>query len=431
MCGDGIQPIDRRGARLFSTAAIWTYVGIFSALVAAGVGFPIPEELPILTAGALCGHAAEPPEIEPELMTIFAADPAAPFPANLPWSAFVLSEEHPKLWTDDHYHRLPLKWWILLPICILGVVISDGLLYGMGRFWGPKLLEARWMKRMLPDDKRGRIEQNFQRYGVLVLLFARFLPAIRSPIFIMAGITRLSFTRFLLADGIYAIPGVTLLFTLAFWFGDSVRDLVLRAEGRAKPIIILVALTAVAAYLFYHFFHHPVATGDPTEEMPLVGSQIASHLSQSSIIMRPGPVDPSKSTLSAEPSTIAAGASTTVTLNLKDEFGAGTTTGVSSAQFSSTSATGQFANLPNEANGVYRATYSDTVPGTHTLSASYVDGSNESHNITQTQPVTVTAAPAPRPDTSDGAGSNHAAPNRDAERLESPSPGDPRSEPRP
>jgi membrane protein DedA with SNARE-associated domain len=264
--------------RVFDTAALYVYVGTFVALVAAGVGFPIPEELPIVTAGAMAGHAAEPPAVEPELMAAFMVTPDAPFPANLPWAAFVEQAEHPELWEAQHYHRLPLKWWLLLPICILGVVISDALLYGMGRFWGPKLLETRWMKRILAHDKRQKIEANFQKYGVLVLLFARFLPSIRSPIFIMAGVTKVSFARFVVADGIYAIPGVSLLFFLAFWFGDRVRELVERAEGRLKTVVILAALTAVAAYLLYHLFRHPVATGDPNVEMPLIGPQIVSHV---------------------------------------------------------------------------------------------------------------------------------------------------------
>ena len=115
------------------------------------------------------------------------------------------------------------------------------------------------------------------------LLFARFLPAIRSPIFITAGLMRLSFRNFVLADGIYAIPGVSLLFTLAFWFGDQFRDLVVLAEGKIKvlkPVLILLLLTAVASYLVYNFLRHPVATGDPSEEMPLVGGQIAAHMGQ-------------------------------------------------------------------------------------------------------------------------------------------------------
>jgi membrane protein DedA with SNARE-associated domain len=260
--------------------ALYVYLGIFVALLAAGIGFPIPEELPIVTAGALVGHAAEDPirpAAWPETVGLLAAAPDAPWPATIPWAALALSSQDPHL--NDR--PLALYWQIMLPVCILGVVISDGLLYGMGRFFGRRVLEMPFMTRLLPPERRQRIEENFHKYGVLVLLFARFLPTIRSPIFIMAGVMRLPFTRFLLADGIYAIPGVGLLFFLAFWFGDQFRDLILRAEGkveRLRPLIILLLIAGVTGYLVSHFLRHPVATGDPREEMPLVGDRVADKI---------------------------------------------------------------------------------------------------------------------------------------------------------
>jgi membrane protein DedA with SNARE-associated domain len=207
-------------------AALYIYLGVFLALVAAGLGAPIPEEIPVVTAGALIGHAATDPDIH-------------------------------------------LRWWIMLPVCILGVVISDGLLYGIGRLWGPRLLENRWVARMLPAAKRHHIERNFRQYGVLVLLFARFLPAIRSPIFITAGMMRVSLSRFLLADGLYAIPGVSLLFVLAYHFTDEFKRLVDRAE-KVRSFVVVFLIAGVAAFLVYHFFRQPVVTGDPRELAPFV-----------------------------------------------------------------------------------------------------------------------------------------------------------------
>ena len=212
---------------MLTTSALYHYFGVFVALVAAGVGFPIPEEIPVVTGGVLVGQNQD-----------------------------------------------ELRWWIMLPVCIAGVVISDGLLYSIGRLWGPRLLEYRWIKtHLLTQERLHHIEDNFRRYGVKILLFARFLPAIRSPIFITAGLMRLSFTRFLIADGIYAIPGVSLLFFLGFWFTDQFLAAVERAESY-RPLVVVVILAAVASYLFYHFLHQPVATGDP-KEFPVIGDQVA------------------------------------------------------------------------------------------------------------------------------------------------------------
>ena len=59
---------------------------------------------------------------------------------------------------------------------------------------------------------------------------------------------KLPITHFLLADGIYAIPGVSILFFLGYFFTDSIIDLVITSD-RAKPIIVLVALAASQNYV--------------------------------------------------------------------------------------------------------------------------------------------------------------------------------------
>jgi hypothetical protein len=102
--------------------------------------------------------------------------------------------------------------------------------------------------------------------------------------FLSAGIMRLSFVRFAVADGIALVFGHSLLFFLAWWFGDSFQDLIVNAEhevNRLKPQIILLAIAAVGGFLLYHFLRRPVSTADP-QELPLIGEKVAStieHLS--------------------------------------------------------------------------------------------------------------------------------------------------------
>lgn len=263
---------------MISRAALLIYLVAFFTLVAAGLGLPIPEELPIVGAGMAVGHAREDPALADAVCQVMLAFDASP-QSGFPWVGPLVSSQ---VEVPPIQPPVRLLWEIMLPLLILGVVISDSLLYGIGRLWGPRLLDMRWMKRLVPPERYQRIEDNFHRYGVLVLLFARFLPTIRSPIFIIAGIMQLPFKRFVLADGLYALPGVSLLFFLAFWFGDTFRNLVLSFERRvdsAKPILILVALAGITAYLVYHFFRHPVATGDPREEIPVIGGQVAAKIS--------------------------------------------------------------------------------------------------------------------------------------------------------
>lgn len=313
---------------MVSAGEVWAYIVAFSTLVAAGLGAPAPEELVISLAGALAGQLPpeprtfEQPVAYPtpaDVAGLFAANPQAGFPGGLPWTALARTaprdlspEEVAGLqaagllavnpqggflgglpWATlagagpaREIHLLPpsdtlhIRWWIMLPVCIAGVVLSDLILYSLGWWGGDRLLRYRWMAHLLPPHRRRRTEENFHRYGVSILVFGRLVPGIRAPLFLTAGSMRLPIPRFLFADGLGAVVGNSFFFFLGFWLGDSVKTLIERAEERLKPILIIVAIGSVVAYLLWHFFRHPVSTGDPSE-VPLIGPQVASHIEQS------------------------------------------------------------------------------------------------------------------------------------------------------
>jgi len=202
---------------MFQSFPEYGYLGIFLALLASGLGFPIPEELPVITAGILVGHE------------------------------------------DTN-----LRWYYMLPVVIAGVVIGDGFLYGIGRLWGRRLLETEWVqRRVLPPDKREKIEKNFHDRGIMVLLGARLLPGIRTPIFIMAGVLRVPLGRFLLADGLYAIPGVNLLFWVSYMLTDQVLEIFNKINAY-RPLVVACILSGVAGALIQKYvLTRRVSTGEP------------------------------------------------------------------------------------------------------------------------------------------------------------------------
>jgi membrane protein DedA with SNARE-associated domain len=265
------------GESVTSAGEVWIYLGFFVTLVAAGLGFPAPEELVISGAGVLAGQLPPEPPPPPQryVTALMAANPQLGFPAGVPWAAFdraaSIAEAPPS--TTPH-----VRWWIMLPVCILGVVLSDIILYSAGRWFGKWLFRRKWLARILRSDKHRRMEENFHRYGVSILVFGRLVPGIRAPLFLTAGSMHLPLPRFLLADGLGAIVGNSLFFFLGFWLGDSIKTLIENAEERLKPILIIVAIGLLVAYLLWHFLRHPVPTGDPAQEVPLLGSQVASHI---------------------------------------------------------------------------------------------------------------------------------------------------------
>ncbi len=191
------------------------YVGVFCALLAAGFGFPIPEELPVITAGIMVGH-------------------------------------------ED----TTLRWYYMLLVVMAGVVIGDGVLYCAGRIWGRKLLSLKLIRKRLTLEKQEQIEKNFAERGIWVLLGARLLPGIRAPVFIMAGVLKVPLGRFLLADALYAIPLVNVLFWLSYFLTDQML-VIFNKINEYKSLVIVAVLSGVAGALIQKYIlSRSVSTGE-------------------------------------------------------------------------------------------------------------------------------------------------------------------------
>ena len=37
-----------------------------------------------------------------------------------------------------------VRWWLALPVCLVGVLSGDMVLYWVGRHWGDQVLNWRW-----------------------------------------------------------------------------------------------------------------------------------------------------------------------------------------------------------------------------------------------------------------------------------------------
>jgi len=184
-----------------TTEALGWYASIFLWLFCTGVGVPpCPEEAGILYAAGL-------------------------------------NALHPEV-------RWPLAW----AATGLGIVCADAVLYGVGRRWGTRLFDYRWVKRVMSAERRQRIERKFHTHGVKLLLLARFLPPLRTGIFLIAGAARFSFVKFLLADLVYAVFGVGLF----FWGGTWLIDL-LKRSGHVAVYVVAVPAVGYGLYRYYRY----------------------------------------------------------------------------------------------------------------------------------------------------------------------------------
>ncbi len=175
------------------------YAGILAALTLGSLGAPIPEEIPIVTAGMLARHEV-------------------------------------------------VRWWVALPLCLVGVLSGDIVLYWAGRHWGDQVLKLRPVRYILDPVRRQKLTAGYRKHGLIIVFAARHVMGLRAAAFLTAGIARIPFWKFLAADGAAAGYGVPLNFGLAYLFADRVHDL-LADVHRVDRWITVFALVAAAGWV--------------------------------------------------------------------------------------------------------------------------------------------------------------------------------------
>jgi membrane protein DedA with SNARE-associated domain len=132
---------------------------------------------------------------------------------------------------------------------MVGAVVGDMVMYGLGRKFGRGLLQRRgYLHSLLSAERERQIEEQFRLHGLKVLFAARFLVGIRTPIYITAGILKVPFRRFIVADMFCAAVVIPLFFGVAYLFSDHVNrlwQLLRRAEIAVSATVVVAAIAAV------------------------------------------------------------------------------------------------------------------------------------------------------------------------------------------
>ena len=143
-------------------------------------------------------------------------------------------------------------------VAVPAALIADVAWYAAGRRYGTRMLSTLCRISMSPDVCVRQTEGLFLRFGLRVLMVAKFIPGAAAVGTAMAGVTRTSLLRFLLYDGIGASIWVALFLTFGFVFHAAVDDLLETAArfGRAGLgglLLLLAGYVALRAWRRYAF----------------------------------------------------------------------------------------------------------------------------------------------------------------------------------
>jgi membrane protein DedA with SNARE-associated domain len=180
---------------------VTAYALIFGVLLSCGLGVPLPEDITIISAG------------------ILAALKSIKFPGAL-------------------------------LVCFLGVLAGDSFLFFMGRIYGYRIFRLPGFRSIFTESRIQIARTKVLRNSKFICFTGRFLPGLRAPIFLTAGIMGVHPFVFLILDGSAAMISVPVWVYVGWLFGSNLDQALAIALKTQKYFIGAVVLL----FLVYLWF---------------------------------------------------------------------------------------------------------------------------------------------------------------------------------
>lgn len=180
------------------------YFVLFGLLFACGLGLPLPEDIPLLTAGMLVGAGK----------------------MNLAIAAVC-------------------AW--------CGIIGGDCILYYLGHRFGLNITRVPFVGKHVTRQRIEQAERLFARWGIWVVAIGRLFAGIRGAMVVAAGTIRFNFIKFFIADGLAALVSGGLFVWLGIKFGQNLDYIQKQAHRYGTWIFWGVALLVVLI-VAYHFW---------------------------------------------------------------------------------------------------------------------------------------------------------------------------------
>lgn len=137
---------------------------------------------------------------------------------------------------------------VAVTVVMIGVLGGDALLFFAGRRLGPAAYQRKLFQKILPPERRAKIESAYERYGGRLVFLARHVAGLRAAVFALAGIHGMRPRRFLAWDAAAACVSIPLVMTLGY-VGSAHIDRMREGIATAHHYILLVVAIAVLGFI--------------------------------------------------------------------------------------------------------------------------------------------------------------------------------------
>lgn len=143
----------------------------------------------------------------------------------------------------------------LFPVSM--ALVGSSLLYFLARRYGERLIH-RFGKHLNLDEKRLKnLEKQFDKWGAWVIIFGRHVPGIRIPITIFAGLSGISYIKFLLSTFVSSAAGVAVY----LWIGQKLGPRTIRLLHGHPRYYLVTFIPITLTILLFLYMHHRSRNG--------------------------------------------------------------------------------------------------------------------------------------------------------------------------
>jgi membrane protein DedA with SNARE-associated domain len=139
----------------------------------------------------------------------------------------------------------------VIAVAAAGAIIGDNIGYWIGREGGRKLLERWGPVRRYADKALPPAERFFEKHGAKAVFFGRFIAFLRVTAAWLAGISRMTWWRFLIWNAAGGILWAIAISLLAYEFGKAAADAVSRYGLFAVAAIVVLLLAGFFGMRFW------------------------------------------------------------------------------------------------------------------------------------------------------------------------------------
>ncbi|ETT82042.1 DedA family protein [Viridibacillus sp. FSL R5-0477] len=134
---------------------------------------------------------------------------------------------------------------ILLLVFFVAAVFGDSVNYEIGQKVGTAISPKSFLGRIINQDRMQKAQDFFNKHGGKTIIFARFMPFIRTFIPFVAGASRMHYRQFLMYNIIGAFLWVGICTLAGYFFGN----IPIVKDNFSKVILIIIFVSVLPAII--------------------------------------------------------------------------------------------------------------------------------------------------------------------------------------